>query len=380
MQDIHDFDILIVGAGPAGISTWLHLNKLAPELAAKAAVIDKAFFPRPKLCAGGVGGWSGAVLNDLGITLDFPLLSIEEVEFCYRDRRWVYRSPTPFRMVQRADFDTTLVNNAVRRGLVFYENEPLDKIARANGKVMGLTPRNRYHVKVIVGGDGSFSTVRRMMMPPHRTCLAPTIQLSAPVNPDHDKEYGQQRLGIDFSPVDKGLQGYIWHFPCLAGGKPIMNHGIGGAKYIPDRPKAKMKDIFIRELKKRNISGRAHAWSSYPLRWYEPDSPLSTHNVLLVGDAAGIEPAFGGGIHMALSYGEIAARALINAFKQRDFSFRHYKDELNSHFMGQYLKDCSRLAARLYGSNENPLDCVRQFFDHRDARPDLLSLLMRPKP
>ena len=379
MEDIQDFDILIVGAGPAGVSTWLHLNKLAPALAANAVIIDKARFPRQKLCAGGVGGWSGSILNDLNIKLDFPLLSIREVEFSYRDQKWIYRSPAPFQMVQRTDFDTTLVKVALNRGLAFFENEPFHTVVRTNDRFMVGTRGKRYHVKVIIGADGSFSKVRRMTMPRYRPCLAPTIQLSRPVDIEFDKEYDQQRLGIDFSPVVAGLQGYIWHFPCLFDGRPFMNHGIGDSKYIPNRPKAKMKDLFLHDLSKRNITDGVQSWSSSPIRWYEQDAPLSSPNVLLVGDAAGVEPAFGGGIHLALSYGEIAARALIHAFQNRDFSFRHYKDQLNSHFMGQYIQSCSRLAAKIYSGTENPLDCIRQFFRRQDGRPNLLTLLMRPK-
>jgi flavin-dependent dehydrogenase len=57
-----DFSVIIVG-GAAGISTWLHLHKYAPSLALKSLLIDKAVFPRDKICAGGVGGWSPLVLK-----------------------------------------------------------------------------------------------------------------------------------------------------------------------------------------------------------------------------------------------------------------------------------------------------------------------------
>jgi len=49
-----DYAVMIVGGGPAGISTWMHLHKEAPELAAQSIVIEKAVFPRQKVCAGGL--------------------------------------------------------------------------------------------------------------------------------------------------------------------------------------------------------------------------------------------------------------------------------------------------------------------------------------
>ena len=106
MEQNSEFDVLIVGAGPAGTSTWLHLKKYAPVLADHTVLIDKAVFPRHKLCAGGVGAWSEIVLNHLAIDLSIPSLFISDVEFRFRDQKWIYHCPRPFRMVQRADFDS----------------------------------------------------------------------------------------------------------------------------------------------------------------------------------------------------------------------------------------------------------------------------------
>jgi flavin-dependent dehydrogenase len=55
VEHIDHFDIMIVGAGPAGISTWLHLKKHAPGLADHVLVIDKAVFPRHKYVPEGLG-------------------------------------------------------------------------------------------------------------------------------------------------------------------------------------------------------------------------------------------------------------------------------------------------------------------------------------
>jgi flavin-dependent dehydrogenase len=94
------------------------------------------------------------------------------------------------------------------------------------------------------------------------------------------------------------------------------------------------------------------AWSSHPIRWFSHDVPIARPNVILVGDAAGIEPAFGGGIHLALSYGEIAAKALIQAFQTDDFSFRHYNDGLMSHYLGKHIR-------RLHPSGEQGIQRQR---------------------
>jgi menaquinone-9 beta-reductase len=62
-----DLAVMIVGGGPAGISTWMHLQREAPQLAGRSIVIEKAVFPRDKLCAGGLCAWAVDVLAYLSV-------------------------------------------------------------------------------------------------------------------------------------------------------------------------------------------------------------------------------------------------------------------------------------------------------------------------
>jgi len=91
------------------------------------------------------------------------------------------------------------------------------------------------------------------------------------------------------------------------------------------------------------------------------------------GDAAGIEPAFGGGIHLSLSYGEVAAHAVIDAFENNKFSFRDYGKRLQSHLVGEWINKCTGLALEMYGGRMNPLDAAREVFPERRNPPDPLS-------
>ncbi|MEA2008878.1 MAG: hypothetical protein U9O54_07135 [Chloroflexota bacterium] len=58
-------DLLIIGAGPAGTSTALHLLQINPNWASRMLVIEKATHPREKLCAGGLTKLGIHVLEDL---------------------------------------------------------------------------------------------------------------------------------------------------------------------------------------------------------------------------------------------------------------------------------------------------------------------------
>lgn len=374
-MDGHAFDILIVGAGPAGISTWLHLHQTAPALAERTLLVDKAIFPRAKLCGGGLWPWGGNILKRLNLVLDPHDFLLSDVAFRYRDEHWLFHNPLPFRMIERDAFDFALVQAARERGMVFHEGEPFIGARPSADGLVVETGRRRYRIKALVGADGSLSRVRRCLLPDHPAWLAPALQVTTPVDPRHDTEFDRQRMLIDFSPLDAGLQGYTWHFPGLRNGSAIMHHGAVDFRLERGRPPARLPSILQRALHDRKRDIRPEAYAAHPIRCYAPDAPIAGPSVLLVGDAAGIEPALGGGIHMALAYGELAARVLVQAFHHHDFSFRHYQETLEEQLLGQHIRDFSALAHRLYGGRGNPLETVREFFTDRMIRMTMAALM-----
>jgi len=357
-----DYEIMIVGGGPAGISTWLHLHKYAPELAEKTLLIEKEKYPRDKLCGGGVGAWSSVVLKNLGIELDIPSLFVSNVEFIFGKETYTLHQPNSFRMVRRLEFDHALVKTAVNRGLELHENEMFLGSTQKNDVLFVSTNKGKYKIKILIGADGSLSAVRRNMRLSNKPHLAPTLEIFAPANSKYDTEYNEKKIVVDLTPMNEGLQGYVWHTPCIKDGSPTIGHGIVDLRIYPNKPRADMKKIFDHELLSRNIYLKPRFWSSHPICWFSNDTILSQPNIFLVGDAAGIEPAFGGGIHFALSYGEIAAKTIIDAFKNNNFLFTDYKQRMQSHLVGKFINKCHKLALGMYDYKLDPLEVAREVF------------------
>jgi flavin-dependent dehydrogenase len=167
----------------------------------------------------------------------------------------------------------------------------------------------------------------------------------------------------------------VWHFPGLQDGRPARHHGVVDFRLRRAATRADLPGLLRRALRGRDPALAAGAFARHPIRWFAPDVPIARPGVLLVGDAAGIEPALGGGLHLALAYGALAAGQLQAAFDRGDFTFQDYPAALQADAVGRHIADFSRLAQTIYSGRQNPLDAVRDFFTARLMRRQLAALL-----
>lgn len=158
------FEIVIVGSGPAGISTALSLHKIAPKLAARTVVLERARHPRPKVCGGGVTIVADPAMRWLDVGWDRLALfhaAIDELRLRFEEKEVVLRLPERFRIVQRNEFDARLAAIARDRGIAVWEETPVTGLRRSEGGVIVQTPGGEIDARVVVGADGAGSRVRR---------------------------------------------------------------------------------------------------------------------------------------------------------------------------------------------------------------------------
>lgn len=342
-------DILIVGAGPAGSAAAIQIANRDPDLARRTVVIDKAIFPRPKLCGGGITPFADQALKRLDVALDVPALPIHKAMCVYKEKTFTIRVKNLFRVVRREEFDTALTRSARAHGVEVCEGEPLLDFQQDLQGVTVQTRHGSYRSKVVIGADGANSVVRQKLGLARWDRISRLMEILTPVDPAQTPEFVENMAVFDFTLLARRVQGYYWDFPSLKNGDAVMNRGIFDSRVHPDKPRADLKPAFADSLSRRSVELDGLQLRGHPERWYDPGARHSAPRILLAGDAAGTEPLLGEGISYALNSGRMAADSAVDALRKGDFSFSDYDRRVAWSAQGIRLRLLRAIAGLVYG-------------------------------
>jgi geranylgeranyl reductase family protein len=349
MASVENTDVLIIGTGPSGSSTALHLLQQDPAWAKRIIMVDKAVHPREKLCGGGITHLGQHILARLGLTLDVPFFEIKEARLYYKNQSISFYGDPVFRIVRRDEFDHWLVQTAEKQGVNVRQGEAVKSINYHDEYVEVVTSKSTYHAQILVGADGSKSFVRRSLKLDEDTRVARLIEVLTPENASQRFEFRDAVAVFDFTAMTEGnMQGYYWDFPSFVKGKPFMNRGVFDSRTHTKRPKADLKNILHQAFKQRERNLDDYKLKGHPIRWWDKNGQIAASRVILVGDAAGADPFVGEGISFALGHGPVAAAAISEAFAQQDFTFATYQERVLADPLIQHLTARTRLARLVY--------------------------------
>jgi geranylgeranyl reductase family protein len=317
-----EYDVVVVGAGPAGSCAAL----AARRLGASVLLLDRAAFPRDKACGDGIAPHALDVLCDLGVTgVERGFTPVPALHLVGPGGAAVKRAlARPDYTIPRLVFDARLVDAAIAAGAT---------LARRTVRTVEERPGHvvvdgDIAARTVIGADGAYSLVRRV--------------LGEPANPDGSlalaiRGYAPATGGVEQRIVTApatGWPAYAWHFPIGNGranvgyGEVLRGEALSRA-YLLDRLASLLPTVDIRGV----ASLRAH------------HLPLSTHRpvpgrgrLLLAGDAYSlVNPFTGEGIFYAVLSGSLAGAAAARAARDGGDAGRGYRAALRRR-LGRHLR------------------------------------------
>ncbi len=322
-----EFDVAVVGAGPAGASAAL----AARRLGASVLLLDRADFPRDKPCGDGIAPHALDVLRTLGVSgVEDGFAPVPALRLIAPGGGEVGRRlARPAYTIPRKIFDARLVAVAVAGGALLRRHTVRGIEVRPDAVVLD----GAIAARAVVGADGANSLVRRV--------------LGQPANPDGHLALAIRGYAPAAGPVEQRIvtsapewPAYAWSFP-IGDGRANIGYG----EVLRGRPvtRAHLLDRLAELLPTVDTRG-ATALRAHHL-------PLSTHRpipgrgrLLLAGDAHSlINPFTGEGIFYAVLSGSLAGAAALGGAD----SARRYAAALRGR-LGRHLRH-SRVAAWLGG-------------------------------
>ena len=301
-------DAVVVGAGPSGSLAALVLARAGHRV----ALLDRAAFPRPKVCGNCVNPSTWKIWDRLGLEEQFAALPHQQMAgfTIFSEGRQIYRHKFNGprrgpRAIGRDIFDDWLRREAEKAGATFFQETTVTGIDPAAGVVE--TSRGEFRGKLILGADGRNSVVARLcgLMPAPKRChrVAWQASIAAPEG---------LRDEVEMHLFEEGYFGYCRYSPTRAVMSIVLDARrtqdplLLAQRYFPGLPE--------QDWMRMSPVTRAPAG-------------LGRDRVWLVGDSARVvEPFTGEGISFALSTALLAAEAGGTGVKTGDLAsaFRRY--------------------------------------------------------
>ncbi|WP_127115509.1 NAD(P)/FAD-dependent oxidoreductase [Shimia sediminis] len=297
------FDLIVIGAGPAGSAAacWAARHGLS------VAVVDKARFPRSKLCGGLFTERSRAYYQEI-FERDFDLsraVTRDAIEF-WHDGGQLARLEDipPLHLTMRLDLDSQLFSHALDAGAVDFSGHMISEIT---GATVSLKDGTQITGRVLIGADGVKSIVARHLFGAPFDTATIGFGLEIEATPQ-EQAPAEHPLRIDFAAA---TWGYGWSFP-KQGSTTV---GVGGLL----APNPNLKGHFASYLTSLGLDAESKRFKGHHLPFGDFRKVPGRAQVLLAGDAAGlVDPITGEGIAFAMKSGQLAAQATLDALATDD--------------------------------------------------------------
>lgn len=325
------YDILVVGAGPAGSTCALALK----DAGLRVLLIDKASFPRDKICGDAIPGPAFKLMHKMNAAWGEKMSQFADKEivkyskgFSPNGKTFTVGWQTFSYNSKRENFDNFLID-LVRSdtGIAILEGQRVEKIEyQEDGVSCTLENDKVIQAKLVIGCDGARSVVSRQLAKFDIKEEAPFLAM---------RMYFKNVKGVEqntneFHFFKEIMPGYFWIFPLE---NNWANVGFGFLKPFNGKDTPNMRktieDIVANHptIAPRFADARLEdKTKGFALPISTKKRVLSGERFMLCGDAASlINPIGGHGIDTAMWSGYHAAEQAMQCFDKNEFSARSMK-------------------------------------------------------
>lgn len=289
-------DAIVVGGGPAGSTCAWKLRDAGLDV----LVLDRAAFPRTKLCAGWV---TPEALADLELDPDdypFSFMTFDELHL-----HWKLVTAKPAsrqHSIRRYEFDDFLLGRSGARVL----QHKVRAIHRDHGDYV---VDDEFRCKYLVGAGGTACPVYRTFFQQHN----PRSDRLQTATYEHEFAYNWEDPACHLWFFDDGLPGYAWYVPKANG---YVNVGLGGMATQLKARQGHLRDYwskFVGRLRDRGlVSYDEYSPTGYSYYLRDGSNVVRIDNACIVGDAVGLATRdMCEGIGPAVRSGLLAADAIV---------------------------------------------------------------------
>lgn len=352
-------DVILVGAGPAGAACALALRNSG----LRVVLLDKARFPRDKVCGDAIPGPALKALRRLSETYFQELKTLQPRADTTGSRlvapdggeaRVQWQLPT-FSSA-RLHFDAHLLDLVRRHTSTEIREDYAVRTISADEEGVTVWPTHAglpLRAPLVVGCDGANSVVARQLM---QRAIEPRYH-GAAVRAYYRGIRHIEDQTTEFFFLKKYIAGYLWIFPV---GNGVCNVGFGMASDHIAAGRVNLRDTLQDLVQNHPELGPRFAEATllgpivgFGLPMGGKPRPISGKRFLLCGDAASlIDPLQGHGIDTAIQSGILAAQQVQRSCAQQNFSadfLRQYDREVEEQ-IGRLLARSYRLMRFLAGN------------------------------
>jgi geranylgeranyl reductase family protein len=290
-------DVLVVGAGPAGSATAIHLARAGMRV----VLADRASFPRDKPCGGGL---TGRALRHLPCPVGPVVEHVVDgmvVRAGYGKKVMRRSDTTLIDMTQRRRLDLYLAEQAAEAGADFRDGSAVSDLELGDDGVSARVGDSHVKARFLVGADGANGVVAKAAGLGEGIVRGVALEGNVPWSALERSPYaGTAWVELGIVPG-----GYGWVFPK----GDHANLGVGG--WLSEGPNLRAHlDRLAREHGVEPSALESVRGHRLPMR--RLGAPAARGPVLLVGDAAGlVDPLSGDGMYEAFVSARLAADAIV---------------------------------------------------------------------